>query len=207
MSLAKDIVKDNKKILLLTGGLLIVSILGIFLLNEDFIGVNPDDINMGQYTQAEDVLQEGIDYKAIIRTEYGDIDVDLYEEQSPNAVNSFVFLSGEDFYDDLTFYKVIKNFVIQTGDQVGDGTGNPGYSLDIDSNNLEPNEYTLCMANASQFFIILPGADLEQFNEYPIIGRVTNGFAVVDTIAKVPVDANYKPLNDITINSILIIEE
>ena len=207
MSVAKDIVKDNKKILLLTGGLLIVSVLGVFLLNEDFLGVDSDDISIGQYIQPEDVLQDGVDYKATIRTEYGDIDIDLYEEKSPNAVNSFVFLSGEDFYDNLTFYKVIKNFVIQTGDQVGDGTGDPGYSLDTDLNNLEPDDYTVCMANASQFFIILPGADLEQFQEYPIIGRVASGFSVVDTIAKVSVDDNYKPINDITINSILIIEE
>jgi cyclophilin family peptidyl-prolyl cis-trans isomerase len=131
----------------------------------------------------------------------------LYEQDSPNAVNSFVFLSGEDFYDDLTFYKVIKNFIIQAGDQVGDGTGDPGYALEQDLNDLEPNEYTVCMANASQFFIILPGASLDQFEEYPIIGRVTSGLAVVDTIAKVAVDDNYKPLNDVSINSILIIEE
>ncbi|MDD3475006.1 MAG: peptidylprolyl isomerase [Candidatus Dojkabacteria bacterium] len=207
MGIAKDIVKDNKKILLLTGGLLVVSVIGVFLLNEDLLGIDSDDINVGQYTQAQDVLQEGIDYKATIRTEYGDINIDLFEEESPHAVNSFVFLSGNDFYDDLTFYKVIKNFVIQAGDQVGDGTGDPGYSLEQDINDLEPDEYTVCMANASQFFIILPGASLDQFIDYPIIGEVTSGFAVVDNIAKASVDANYKPVNDITINSILIIEE
>jgi cyclophilin family peptidyl-prolyl cis-trans isomerase len=207
MGIAKDIVKDNKKILLLTGGLLVVSILGTFLLNKDFLQFGSDNVQVGQYSKAENVLQEGIDYKASIRTEYGDINIDLYEKESPNAVNSFVFLSGEDFYDDLTFYKVVKNFVIQAGDQVGDGSGNPGYTLDQDLNNLNPDEYTVCMANASQFFIILPGASLDQFGEYPIIGTVTSGFSVVDTIAKVSVDDGYKPLNDISINSILIIEE
>lgn len=207
MGIAKDIVKDNKKILLLTGGLLVVAVIGVFLLDENLLGIGSDTIPIGQYTQARDVLQENIDYKATIRTEYGDIDIDLYEQDSPNAVNSFVFLSGEDFYDDLTFYKVIKNFIIQAGDQVGDGTGDPGYALEQDLNDLEPNEYTVCMANASQFFIILPGASLDQFEEYPIIGRVTSGLAVVDTIAKVAVDDNYKPLNDVSINSILIIEE
>lgn len=207
MGLAKDIVKDNKKILLLTGGLLVVSLTGVFLLNKDFLGFKSDTINIGQYTKAQEVLQDGIDYQATIRTEYGDINIDLYEEESPNAVNSFVFLAGDDFYDGLTFYKVIQDFIIQAGDQVGDGTGDPGYTLDQDINSLEPNEYTVCMANASQFFIILPGASLDQFKGYPIIGKVTSGFSVVNTIAKASVDENYKPINDIEINSILIIEE
>jgi cyclophilin family peptidyl-prolyl cis-trans isomerase len=63
------------------------------------------------------------------------------------------------------------------------------------------------MANASQFFIVPQGADIDALLTYPVIGEVTSGFAVVDTIEKVPVDDNYKPVNDITINNVLIIED
>ena len=206
MGLAKDIVKDNKKILLLTLGLFVMSVLGVFMMNGNIFGLGDNIINTGRYTQPKDVLQEGLDYKAVIKTEYGDIEIDLYEDQSPNAVNSFVFLSGEDFYDGLTFHKVIKDFVIQAGDHKGDGTGDPGYVLERDNRQLEIEEYSVCMANASQFFIVPQGADLDALLEYPVIGEVTSGFAVVDTIEKVPVDQNYKPVKDIQIISILIIE-
>jgi cyclophilin family peptidyl-prolyl cis-trans isomerase len=102
---------------------------------------------------------------------------------------------------------VIKDFVIQAGDHVGDGTGSPGYTLEQDENSLEVEEYSVCMANASQFFIVPKGADISQLQEYPVIGKLTTGYAVVDAIEKVTVNDNYKPLNDVTISSILIIEE
>jgi cyclophilin family peptidyl-prolyl cis-trans isomerase len=207
MGLAKDIVKDNKKILLLALGLLVMSVIGVFLLENNILKVQPEIIQKGQYSEPKDVLQEGIDYHARIRTEFGDIEIDLYEEQSPNAVNSFVFLAGEDFYDGLTFHKVIKDFVVQAGDQVGDGTGDPGYTLEPDSNSLKVEEYSVCMANASQFFIVPQGADSSQFSSYPVIGKITDGFAVINALEKVSVDENYKPLDDITINSVLIIEK
>jgi cyclophilin family peptidyl-prolyl cis-trans isomerase len=207
MGIAKDILKDNKKILLLALGLFAMSVIGVFLLNQDVLKVGSDIVQEQLYTQPEDVLDEGIDYHAQIRSEFGNIEIDLYEDQSPNAVNSFVFLAGEDFYDGLTFHKVIKDFVVQAGDHVGDGTGNPGYALEQDRNDLEVEEYSVCMANASQFFIVPQGADTSQLQDYPVLGKVTSGYAVVDAIEKVTVDDNYKPLNDITISSILIIEQ
>jgi cyclophilin family peptidyl-prolyl cis-trans isomerase len=63
------------------------------------------------------------------------------------------------------------------------------------------------MANASQFFIVLPGADMTSFNgKYTLIGKVVSGTSVIDSIAKAEVDSNYKPVNDIVINSIRISE-
>lgn len=63
------------------------------------------------------------------------------------------------------------------------------------------------MANASQFFVVLPSSNLDSFNgEYTVIGHVSKGFDVVDSIAKVEVNKDYKPLNDVTIKSILITE-
>lgn len=207
MGVAKDILKDNKKVLLLTLGLFIMSIVGVFLLRTDQLGTDSGVIQPGQYIGPDDVLDEELDYGAVIETEYGDIVVDLFEDQSVNAVNSFVFLTGEDFYDGLTFHKVIRDFVIQAGDQTGEGTGDPGYDLEPDEVQLDVKEYSVCMANASQFFIVPQGADIDALLTYPVIGEVTSGFAVVDTIEKVPVDENYKPLSEITINNILITED
>jgi cyclophilin family peptidyl-prolyl cis-trans isomerase len=207
MGLAKDIIKDNKKILLLTLGLFIMSIAGVFLLRSNMLGTDTGVIKPGPYIGPEDIIDEEVDYSAVLETEYGDIEIELYDDESVNAVNSFLFLASEDFYDGLTFYKVIKDFVIQAGDQVGDGTGDPGYELESDDIQLDVKEYSVCMANASQFFIVPKGADINALLTYPVIGEVKSGFAVVDTIEKVPVDENYKPVNEITINNVLIIEE
>jgi cyclophilin family peptidyl-prolyl cis-trans isomerase len=208
MGLAKDIIKDNKKILLLVLALCVLSVVGVFLLNQNVLTPTSTIIEPSRlYNRPENVIQEGVDYGAIIKTEYGDIQLDLYEDQSPNAVNSFLFLAGEDFYDGLTFHRVIRNFVVQAGDHIGDGNGDPGYALDLDVNNLTVREYSVCMANASQFFIVPQGADLSQLQDYPIIGEVTSGYSVVDAIEKVTVDKDFKPQNNIVISSILITEK
>jgi len=64
------------------------------------------------------------------------------------------------------------------------------------------------MANSSQFFIVLSNSSKEELdNQYPVVGKVTSGFAVLDSIGKVEVDDNYKPINDIVIKSIQINED
>jgi cyclophilin family peptidyl-prolyl cis-trans isomerase len=206
MGLFKDMIKDNKKILLLTLGLLIMSLVGVFFLNNGIVGIGSNIDYSGLYTQPEEMIEQGIDYKAIIKTEFGDIKIDLFEKEAPNSVNSFVFLASKDFYDGLKFHKVITDFVIQAGDHLGDGNGNPGYQLEKDSNNIEFKEYSVAMANGSQFFIVPQGADLSTFTSYTVMGEVVSGFSVVDAIEKVSVK-DYVPVNDLTISSILIIEE
>jgi len=97
--------------------------------------------------------------------------------------------------------------VIQAGDTKGDGSGDPGYTVKKE-NLVDFNDYDVGMANASQFFIVLPNSNKQKFNgEYTLVGKVTKGFAVVDSIAKVEVDEDYKPVNDVVIKSILIQED
>jgi cyclophilin family peptidyl-prolyl cis-trans isomerase len=79
----------------------------------------PEEASPGSYNAPDDVLDEGVDYGAVIRTSCGDIRLDLLEAEAPEAVNSFVFLAGEGFYDGLTFHRVVANFVIQAGDPNG----------------------------------------------------------------------------------------
>jgi cyclophilin family peptidyl-prolyl cis-trans isomerase len=79
----------------------------------------PAEASPGSYDAPDDVLDRGVDYGAVIHTSCGDISLDLLESAAPEAVNSFVFLAREGFYDGLTFHRVVANFVIQAGDPNG----------------------------------------------------------------------------------------
>lgn len=101
-------------------------------------------------------------YTATIKTERGDIAVDLFAKQAPVTVNNFVFLAREGFYNDTTFHRVIPNFMVQGGDPTGTGRGGPGYRFDDEAGALagkHDGPGVLSMANAgpntngSQFFI------------------------------------------------------
>jgi cyclophilin family peptidyl-prolyl cis-trans isomerase len=220
MSVASDAIKDNKKILLLALALLVVSIFGLILTNK---GVTMPEENLVKnndtpksYFQPEQVLEEGVDYGAVIKTSMGDIEVDLFENETPVTVNSFLFLTKEKFYDGLTFHRVVKDFVIQGGDPDGVGTGGPGYQIPDEITDREYKAYTLGMANAgpntngSQFFITtgeIGAQSIQALNGgYTIFGEVTKGFAIVDSIERVETDATDKPLNPVVIESIQIIE-
>lgn len=205
----KDVVSgDSGKFLILAFALLVVSLLIVFAMNAGMYSPSGQFLNSrSTYSEPKLVLEEDIDYKILITTIYGDIRIDLFETLAPKSVNSLLFLVGERYYEGLTIHKVIKNFVIQTGDTKGDGTGNPGYI--VEKENAVPfNDYDVGMANASQFFIVMQNSDKSSLNDtYSVVGRVTEGFAVLDSIQKVEVNGDYRPLNDIIIRSILIQED
>ncbi len=101
-------------------------------------------------------------YTATFKTERGDIVVELFAKEAPVTVNNFVFLARDGFYDDTTFHRVIKGFMVQGGDPTGTGRGGPGYSFDDEASALalkHDGPGVLSMANAgpntngSQFFI------------------------------------------------------
>jgi cyclophilin family peptidyl-prolyl cis-trans isomerase len=101
-------------------------------------------------------------YTATFKTEHGDIVVELFAQQAPVTVNNFVFLAREGFYNDITFHRVIMDFMAQGGDPTGTGRGGPGYKFADEASALAlPHDSAgiLSMANAgpntngSQFFI------------------------------------------------------
>lgn len=209
MSVIKDAVGENKKFLLLALTLMIVVVMVFVAISSGIYNPSTGEIETGStsYNEPRDVIEEGVDYSIVVSTIYGNIDIDLYEEIALENVNSLLFLIGQRYYEGLTFHKVVKNFVVQAGDNKGDGTGDPGYSVKKE-NLVSFSPYDVGMANASQFFVVLPGADTNKVNGiYPVVGKVTEGFAVLDSMQKVQVDENYKPINDILINSIQIHEE
>lgn len=125
--------------------------------------------------------------KAVIETNKGTIEFEIYPEASQAATN-FIFLSNEGFYDNLTFHRVVPGFVIQGGDPLGNGTGGPGYRFNDEPVKRKYDKGIVAMANSgpntngSQFFIMLDNnPDLPA--KYTIFGKVTKGQNIVDEIA------------------------
>ena len=97
--------------------------------------------------------------RAIMETNKGTINLDLFEQDAPATVENFVKLSKEGFYDGLSFHRVIPNFMVQGGCPLGTGTGGPGYKIKCEINDNKHEAGSLSMAHAgkdtggSQFFI------------------------------------------------------
>lgn len=139
-------------------------------------------------------LQPDTRYVAVIKTTHGDMRADLYANDAPNTVNNFVFLARQGFFDGVKFHRIIRGFMVQTGDPEGTGRGGPGYRFGDELSS--PHTYqpgTLAMANAgpntqgSQFFICHADLTSRLPKNYTIFGKVTEGLDVVDKIASVPV--------------------
>jgi len=163
-------------------------------------------------------VDTGKKYTATIKTSLGEMTADLFVKDAPNTVNNFVFLAKEGFYDGVIFHRIIKDFMVQTGDPTGTGRGSAGYRFNDELDG--PEKYTkgtLAMANAgpntqgSQFFICHgPGAERLPKN-YTIFGRVTGGVETLDKIAGVqvqrgPSGENSTPVDPPKIESVTIKE-
>jgi cyclophilin family peptidyl-prolyl cis-trans isomerase len=130
-------------------------------------------------------------YTAVVKTSVGDITLELFAKDAPKTVNNFVLLAREGYYNNVIFHRVIKGFMIQTGDPTGTGTGGPGYKFADEPVRRQYTKGIVAMANAgpntngSQFFIV-HGASVGLPPNYTIFGQVTDGLDVVDTVAGAP---------------------
>jgi len=156
-------------------------------------------------------------YTAVIKTNYGDISVKLFAAEAPLAVNNFVFLARDGYFDNVKFHRVVKGFVIQSGDPTGTGAGDPGYSFaDELPTTRDYIGGILAMANSgpntngSQFFITLANLTGRLAKNYTIFGQVTKGMEVVNGIGNVPVTVkngeNSSPTVDVHIKTVVIEE-
>jgi len=150
--------------------------------------------------------------KATLHTNHGAIDVDLFDDDAPKTVENFRKLSGEGFYDGLTFHRVIPDFMIQAGCPYGTGTGGPGYQFEDEFNDHKVARGALAMANAgpntngSQFFIVTTGAAPWLDGKHTVFGEVATGMDVVDSISAVETDARDKPAQPVTIERVELAE-
>lgn len=128
-------------------------------------------------------------YSATLKTDKGDIVVDLFTDKTPLTVNNFVFLAREGYYDNTIFHRVIANFMVQGGDPTATGSGGPGYrfvdEFNPDLQHDQPGVLSMANAgpgtNGSQFFFThVPTPWLD--NKHTVFGQVTEGMDVVHSI-------------------------
>ncbi len=165
---------------------------------------------MKQYDSPPDLtIDLDGEYSATLHTSLGDIALEFFPATAPLAVNNFLFLAGDGFYDGVIFHRVISGFMIQGGDPTGTGSGGPGYKFrdELDG----PDGYsrgTMAMANAgpntngSQFFMM--HADYRLPHNYTIFARVTTGMEVVDAIAALETDGHDRPHQEPSIESVTL---
>ena len=166
------------------------------------------------------------DQQAILKTNQGDITVDLFPDHAPATVENFTGLAEGTksydagngrtgpFYDGLGFHRIIEGFMIQGGCPLGTGTGGPGYTFkdEVNSGLVFDKPYLLARANAgpgtngSQFFITL-GATTWLNNKHTIFGEVADQASrdIVDAIGKAPTGPGDRPAQPIVIESVEIV--
>jgi cyclophilin family peptidyl-prolyl cis-trans isomerase len=158
--------------------------------------------------------------RAIIATELGDIEVDLFDEAAPKAAGNFAELARKGYYDDVIFHRVIPGFVIQAGDgQFGKkaalekgrvGTGGPGYTFEDEPVKGDYTRGALAMANSgpntngSQFFICAADLTGRLPKNYTLFGQVTKGMDVVDQIVSAPRDGRDLPDKPVAMTAVTI---
>ncbi len=135
-------------------------------------------------------------YVATVDTTQGSFKIESLAKESPKTVNNFVFLARQGFYEGVIFHRVIKLFMVQTGDPTGTGSGGPGYRFADELPVKHPYDPGIvAMANAgpntngSQFFICTGSQSkgLDGCPNYTQFGRISEGIDVVQKIAGVPV--------------------
>jgi len=146
--------------------------------------------------------------QAVMHTNHGAIEIELFDDDAPKTVENFKKLSRDGFYDGLIFHRVIKDFMVQGGCPQGTGTGGPGYQFEDEFNDHKIVRGALAMANAgpntngSQFFLVTTAAAPWLDGKHTVFGQVTGGMDAVDAIEGADTDARDKPVQDAVIERV-----
>lgn len=169
-------------------------------------------MNKTNLTRPEMTIDPNKEYIATMNTSEGVVKIKLFAQETPVTVNNFVYLAQNKFYDGLIFHRVIKDFMIQGGCPLGNGTGGPGYKFEDEQNSAPLVQGSLAMANSgpdtngSQFFIVTAAATPWLDGVHTHFGQVIEGMDVIMKIDTTPTGSNDKPTQNITINSVTISE-
>lgn len=167
---------------------------------------------------------------AVLKTNLGDIEIELFEDTMPITTGNFIKLAEEKFYDGTKFHRVIKDFMIQGGDPnsktdniITYGTGGPGYTIQdefVENPLLSNVRGTIAMANTgqpnsggSQFFINTVDNTGLDFNKepfsskHPVFGRIVKGMDVVDAVSVVETGERDLPVEPVIVESVTIRSE
>jgi peptidyl-prolyl cis-trans isomerase B (cyclophilin B) len=169
----------------------------------------PKNVSLGKPAQT---LSKGEEATVTVTTNCGSFEIALDTERAPKTANSFAYLVEEGFYDDLTFHRIVPDFVIQGGDPEGTGSGGPGYSVvEKPPADLTYTKGVVAMAktsteapgtSGSQFYVVT-GADAGLPPEYALVGKVSEGLDVVEQIGKLG-RPDEKPKQTVLIESMTI---
>lgn len=186
--------------------------------NSNRVTPEPNNINNNQNSTMNEEQLKNIT-QAVLKTNFGDITVKFYKDDSPKTVENFIKLAASGFYNGTKFHRVIKNFMIQGGDpQTKDnslknkwGTGGPGYEFADEINNHKLVKGSLAMANSgpntngSQFFMVTADATTWLDGKHTNFGEVIEGMDVIDKIQNVKTEGPGtidRPVEDVIIEGI-----
>ena len=148
---------------------------------------------------------------ALIKTNLGDIEIELFTDKAPKTTGNFIKLAEKGFYDGVIFHRVIEDFMLQGGDPTGTGTGGPGYTFEDEFhpslNHSEPGMLSMANAgpntNGSQFFItVVPTPWLD--NKHAVFGKVIQGMDLVLKISKLETVPGDRPKNKVVMEKVTI---
>ncbi len=151
--------------------------------------------------------------------DYGDIVLEMDYKNAPVSASNFVSLCSSGFYNGLMFHRIIKGFMIQGGDPLGNGMGGPGYSIKGEfrangvKNDLSHKRGVISMARSASFdsagsqFFICDKDDTFLDGQYAAFGKVISGMEVVDKIAKQKKSPSDRPLTPIVIEEAIVENE
>jgi len=169
-----------------------------------------------RFDKPEQVLERGERASAVVETSCGSFTIELDTRGAPKTTNSFAFLAEQGFYDDTAFSRIVPGFLIQAGDPLGSGTGDPGYSVtEAPAADAEYLSGTVAMAknpveapgtSGSQFFVVTAPADAGLTPNYAILGEVSQGADVVEAIGELGGGGpdGEEPLQTVLIESVTI---
>ncbi len=167
----------------------------------------------GSKSKKEGGIEAGKTYDAVVETDHGTFTIRLDTEHSPKTTGSFVKLAEKGFFDGTIFHRIVPGFVIQGGDPTGTGTGGPGYkTVEAPPSDTRYTHGVVAMAKAaneaagtagSQFFVVT-AADAGLPPDYAVLGKVSDGLDVVDTIGKLGAPSTEKPTERVEIKHLTI---
>ena len=209
-------IKKKKKKRILKLGIALVAVVLIVVAFNLFSG-DKESQNNETIMPEETITKEKV---AVLETNLGVIKLKLFKDAAPVTVANFERLAGEGFYDGVKFHRVIKDFMLQTGDPnskdddwSNDGEGGPGYSFEDEINDYKLIKGRLAMANSgpdtngSQFFIVTAESTPWLDGAHTVFGEVILGMDIVDQIENVSTNENDHPLTDVVMSKVYVIEE
>lgn len=205
---------ENQQLYSIIGGLVLLALL--FSVAWRYVDRAPENVESESEKPAREALPGRV--KAVLKTNKGDITLELDGTSVPRTVENFVQLARKDFFDGTTFHRVIPDFMIQGGDpnsrdqlkRESHGTGGPGYMFPDELNDNKIARGSVAMANSgpntngSQFFIVTADAAPWLDGKHTNFGTVVSGMDVVDAISRVKRDGRDNPLDPVVIDDVTL---